>query len=174
MHPERVVIAEILRPRGNRGEVVARSQTDVPGRLEDLKSATAQLPGGSDVPVEIAAAWRHKGDWVLKFAGVDSIDAAERFRGADLWVPFSNRGTLAEGDFFQSDLIGCKVVTSDTGEHVGVVKSWYQYGGPPLMEVSAAGRELLIPFVAALCDVNLAERTIAVDLPQGLLDLGHE
>jgi 16S rRNA processing protein RimM len=174
MHPERIVIAEILRPRGNRGEVLARSQTDVPGRLEYLKSATAQLPGGSDVPVEIAAAWPHKGDWVLKFAGVDSIDAAECFRGADLWVPFANRGTLAEGNFFQSDLIGCQVLNSATGEPIGAVNGWLHYGGPPLMDVSAAGRDLLIPFVTAFCEVNLAGRTITVDLPEGLLELGRE
>ena len=64
---------------------------------------------GRDVPIEIAEAWPHKGDWVLKFAGVNSIDAAERFRRADLWVPLPDRGTLPEGEFFQADLIGCTV-----------------------------------------------------------------
>lgn len=173
MHRERVVIAGILRPRGNQGELLARSQTDVPGRIEQLKDATAELANGCDVPVQIAAAWHHKGDWVLKFAGVDSIDAAERFRGADLWVPFANRGSLAEGDFFQSDLIGCHVLDSATGEEVGVVEGWQQYGGPPLMEVNSGGRELLIPFVTALCDVDLAQRSIRMDIPEGLLDLGR-
>ncbi|MGH9584002.1 MAG: ribosome maturation factor RimM [Bryobacteraceae bacterium] len=174
MHPERIVIAEILRPRGNRGEVLARSQTDVPGRLEHLKNATAQLAGGSDVPVEIAAAWPHQGDWVLKFAGIDSMDAAERFRGADIWVPFANRGTLAEGDFFQSDLIGCDVLDSATGERLGAIKGWQRHGAAPLMEVTAGPRELLIPFVIALCEIDLAERTIRVEIPEGLLDLGRE
>ncbi len=170
MDRDKVVLAEILRPRGIRGEVLARSQTDVPGRIESLKSAHAQLAGGGEVPVEIAAAWRHKEDWVLKFAGVDSIDAAERFRGADLWVPFANRGSLAEGDFFRSDLIGCNVLDS-TGARLGEIKGWQQYGGPPLMEVLVDGREVLIPFVSALCQVDLGRRTIRVDLPQGLLDL---
>ncbi|HEX7362872.1 MAG TPA: ribosome maturation factor RimM [Bryobacteraceae bacterium] len=174
MQPERVVIAEILRPRGNQGEVLARSQTDVPGRLEHLKSATAQLAGGADVPVEIAAAWRHKGDWVLKFSGVDSIDAAERFRGADLWVPFANRGTLAEGDFFQWDLIGCEVLNSATGERVGKIKGWQRHGAAPLMEVESGKREWLIPFVSAFCDVDLAARTIRIEIPEGLLELGRE
>lgn len=171
MQPERVVLAEILRPRGNRGEVLARSQTDVPGRLEHLKSATAQLAGGADVPVEIAAAWRHKGDWVLKFAGVDSIDAAERFRGADLWVPFANRGALAEGDFFEWDLIGCDVIDSATGDRVGRVDGWQRHGAAPLMEVRNERRKVLIPFVSALCEVDLAARTIRVEIPEGLLDL---
>ncbi|MGH9608825.1 MAG: ribosome maturation factor RimM [Bryobacteraceae bacterium] len=174
MQPERVVIAEILRPRGNRGEVLARSQTDVPGRLQQLESATARLADGSDVPLNVVAAWPHKGDWVLKFAGVDSIDDAERFRGADLWVPFANRGTLAEGDFFQSDLIGCQVLNTATGERVGRVKGWQRHGAAPLMEVESGGREWLIPFVGALCEVDLAALTIRLEIPEGLLDLGRE
>jgi len=171
MNREKVVIAEILGPRGNRGEVAARSQTDVPGRIERLERATAQLADGSDVPVEIAAAWRHKGDWVLKFTGIDSIDAAERFRGADLWIPFASRGTLADGEFFESDLIDCRVLDKITGESVGVLTGWRKYSGAPLMEVKVGDREVLIPFVGPLCEVDPAARTIRVDLPEGLLDL---
>jgi 16S rRNA processing protein RimM len=167
-----VVVAEVLRPRGNRGEVLAKSQTDVPGRLETLKSAVAQLRDGSDVPIEITEAWVHRGEWVLKFAGVDSIDAAERFRHADIWVSLPERGTLPEGEFFQADLIGCMVIDAASGQCLGGVAAWQQYGGPPLMEVSVDGREVLIPFVNGIYrDVNLAARTITVELPEGLLDL---
>jgi len=172
MDLERVVIAEIIRPRGNRGEVLAKSQTDVPGRLENLKSAIARLADGSDVPIEITEAWTHQGDWVFKFAGVDSIDAAERFRRADLWVSLADRGTLPENEFFQADLIGCSVADAATGKCLGAVTAWHQYGGPPLMEVRIDGREVLIPFVSSICRVvDSAARTITVDLPEGLLQL---
>lgn len=167
-----MVIAEILRPRGNRGEVLAKSQSDVPGRLENLKGAIARLTDGSDVPVEIAEAWVHKGEWVLKFAGVDSIDAAERFRRADLWVSLPDRGTLPEGEFFQADLVGCAVSDGATGKYLGTVAGWQHYGGTPLMEVRVDEREVLIPFVGSICrHVDLAARTITVELPEGLLDL---
>lgn len=171
MDRDRVVVAEILRPRGNRGEVLARSQTDVPNRMERLESVNAHLADGSDMRVEITAVWPHKGDWVLKFAGVDSISAAERFRGADLWVPLASRGALSDGEFFQSDLIGCQVIDRRSGEPVGAVKGWQQYGGPPLMEIQGSDRELLIPFVSEMCKVNLKARTIELDVPEGLLDL---
>lgn len=171
MDRERAVVAEILRPRGNRGELLVRSETDVPGRLETLSHARARLRDGSDVAVEIVEAWQHKGDWVLKFSGVDSIDAADRFRGADLWVPAAERGVLPEGDFFQSDLIDCQVVDKATGDCIGTVAGWQQYGGPPLMEVLSGGREVLIPFVASMCQVDLAARLIRIDVPEGLLEL---
>jgi 16S rRNA processing protein RimM len=167
----RLVVAEIARPRGNRGELIARSQTDVPGRLERLKRAHAHLTDGSDVEVEIDQTWVHKGDWVLKFVGVDSIGAAERFRGADLWIPESARGELPAGDFFELDLIGCTVIDRVTGQTVGRVEGLERYGGPPLMELTVAERKLLIPFVKSLAHVDLAARTIRLDVPDGLLDL---
>ena len=48
MDLERVVVAEILRPRGNRGEVLAKSQTDVPRQAgEPQTRAVARLADGS-------------------------------------------------------------------------------------------------------------------------------
>ena len=166
------MIAEVLRPRGNRGEVLIKSLSDVPGRFEQLKCAQARLSDGRDVPVEVAAAWVHDGHWVLKFAGVDSIAAAERFRGAEIWVPFEQRGRLPEGHFFESDLIGCALVDAATGSELGKLEAWRQCGGPPLMQSTMSGREVLIPFVPAICrEIDLAARTIRVELPAGLLEL---
>jgi len=171
MDRSRVTLAEIFRPRGVRGELIARSLTDIPGRLESLKHAQVRLANGTDREVELSEVWPHKGDWVVKFAGVDSMDAADEFRGADLWVPASERAALPDGDYYQSDLIGCEVVDRSTGRSIGVVEGWQQYGGPPLMEVTVDGREALIPFVGAECQIDLGARVIRMSLPEGLLDL---
>jgi len=172
MDRSRVVVAEILRPRGNCGELLAISQSDVPGRIENLKRAALRLNDGSDISVELESAWRHGDKWVLKLAGVDSISAADRFRGADLWLPLSERASLPEGEFFQTDLIGCEVLDGITGQKLGVVDRWQQYGGPPLLGIEIDGREVLIPFVSPICrTVDLEKKTIVVDLPEGLLDL---
>ena len=81
------------------------------------------------------------------------------------------RGALPEGEYFQSDLLGCYVIDAATGKCLGLVAGWQQYGGPPLMEVRVDGREVLIPFVSSICrQVDLTARTIAVDVPEGLLD----
>jgi 16S rRNA processing protein RimM len=166
-----LVVAEIARPRGIRGELIAISQTDVPGRIENLKRAHARLRDGSDVAVEIAEAWSHKENWILKFSGIDSMNAAEIFRGADLWIPASDRGALPVGDFFESDLLGCAVIDKATGCRLGPVEGFEHYGGAPLIRLTVEAREVLIPFVNSLCQVDLAAREIRVDLPEGLLAL---
>ncbi len=169
---ESVVIAEILRPRGNRGELLAASQTDVRGRLESLKRATVRLADGSEISIEMQSAWRHGAHWVLKFAGIDSISGAERFRRAELRVPLAERGQLAEGEYFQSDLIGCLVVEKVSGRSLGRVEGWQECGGAPLMQLGVDGREVLIPFVPSICqEVDVMGQKIVVDLPEGLLDL---
>ena len=135
MSNQRIVIAEILKPRGIRGELLARSQTDIPGRLENLRHAQVHLASDQDVTVEVKEAWRHKEDWVLKFAGVDSIEQAERFKGAELWVPLTERAELPAGEFFQSDLVGLNVIEAASARTLGVVEDVQQYGGPPLLSV---------------------------------------
>ncbi|MFL6416400.1 MAG: ribosome maturation factor RimM [Bryobacteraceae bacterium] len=172
MEDARVVIAEILRERGNIGEVLARSLSDVPGRMETLREARLRMPDGSDEAVTVESAWEHKGSWVLKFADIDSIDAAKRLRGADVWLPLENRGSLPEGQYFQSDLVGCKVLDQVDGRVLGLVEGFEQYGGPPLLAVKGEAGQVLIPFVPEICvAVDLQNRSISVELPEGLLDL---
>lgn len=172
MDRDRVVLAEIARPRGIRGELLAVSQTDVPGRIESLKRARARLVDGSDVEIEISEAWAYRGDWVLKLAGVDSMNDAQRFRGADIWVPLAERASLPDGEVFRTDLIGCTVIEEPSGRDLGTVQACYQYGGPPLLGVDVEGREVLIPFVEQVCrTVDLEARVIRVELPEGLLEL---
>jgi 16S rRNA processing protein RimM len=168
---QRVVVAQILKPRGLRGELIARSQTDVPGRLESLRQAYAHLTNGEDVAVELTEAWPHKEDWVLKFAGVESIEQADKFRGAEVWVPITERSELPSGEFFQSDLVGLPVVDAATAKTLGTVEDIQQYGGPPLLVLMVEGKEVLIPFVPQICSVDLAAKVIRATLPDGLLEL---
>jgi 16S rRNA processing protein RimM len=170
--PGRVALAEIVRERGNKGEVLARSLTDVPGRLENLKSASVTLADGGERDVAVEKAWRHHQNWVLKFSGVDSIGEAQRFRGATLWVPAEKRAPLANGEYYENDLLGLTVTNAANGEIIGKVRGFERYGGPPLMQVEMGGREVLIPFAAAICrKVDVKDGVIEVDLPEGLLGL---
>lgn len=78
---------------------------------------------------------------------------------------------MPEGEFYQSDLIGFSVVTR-AGETIGTLEGWKEYGGPPLLLVNSGGRELLIPFAKSICvDIDVPNRRIVVELPEGLTDL---
>ena len=115
------------------------------------------------------SAWFHEGTLILKFQGVDSISEAEKLSGAEVRIPASQRAPLEPGEYFQTDLIGCDVIDSQSGSSLGRVTSWDDSGGPGLLVVEGG---LMIPFARSICiEIDPAARRILVALPEGLKDL---
>lgn len=170
-----VVLARIDRSRGRRGEVLATSLSGGPESF--LERSVLLRRGSSDPlaprPVSVEEAWLHDGRLVLKLSGIDSIEAAETLRGAELVVRPEDRLPLGEGEYYLSDLIGCTLFDRRTGRDIGPVTGWQEAPGAVLLTVeSGASREVLVPFVRAICiDIDPAGRRITADLPEGLLDL---
>jgi len=109
---------------------------------------------------------------VLKFAGVGTVEQAQRLRDQQLCIPRADRPPPPEGEVYYNDLIGCRVLDYKSGRELGPVKDYLEYGGPVLLQVMSGGRELLIPFVPAICkEYDMAERRIVVDLPEGFEEL---
>lgn len=179
---EWVTIAMLGKPRGNKGELRAVPLSDVPGRFEALKRVFLFRPlqSGATHAEEsvgerhIENAWWHGNgadrQLILRFAGVDSIAAAEALQGCEVRVPFAERAPLPAGEFYQSDLIGCELIDR-AGQPLGRVTGWEEYGGPGLMEIES---RWLVPYTPAICrEVDVARRQILVDLPEGLRELNE-
>jgi len=168
-----VAIAQLGKTRGNRGEVTAVALSSKPERYQALQEVFLFAPDGSagGEKYEIESTWFHGGTLVFKFRGVDSISDAELLYGREVRVPASERTRLDEGEYFQSDLIGCEVVDKRTGESIGQVTAWDDGGGTGLLVVN---NNLLIPFARSICvEIDPAAKRIAVELPEGLKDLNR-
>ena len=167
---ELVAIAKITRPRGLRGEMVADVLTDFPDRFADLEKAIAVLPDGRRRDLIIEGSWFQKDRVVVKVAGVDSIEEAEKLRDAEICIPEAEAATLEEDEFFDWQLEGCSVVTID-GEKIGVVREVMRTGGTENLVVDGGERDHLIPFAGSICtEVDVENKKITVDLPEGLLE----
>lgn len=164
-----VAVGRLIRPRGNRGELIAEIYSSQPGRAEKLKDVVLET-GGRRRPAQVETVWYHDGRPILKFSGIDSISEAEAWAGADVLVSESERARPAEDEFSHADLIGCRVIADS---EIGTVAGVEDYGGAPLLRVETPeGRELLIPFARSICqEIDVAAKTIHVELPEGLLDL---
>jgi 16S rRNA processing protein RimM len=169
---EDIVIAKVVKARGIRGEVACDLFTDFPEQFRDLKVATVAMPNGERLALEIESHWFHKERVILKFAGFNSMNAAETLIGGRLVIDESHRARLREREFFEYDLVGSEVVTT-SGIRCGVVTSLLQTGGAVVLVVEGAGaREHMIPFVDDICiSVDTDRKLITVDPPEGLLDL---
>ena len=162
-----VTVARLIRARGNRGEIAAEDLTSRPGRLESLGRVWLF---GDGLPREVESFWRHDGRPVFKFRGVDTISDAEALAGAEVRLPAEERAPLEEGEYYQSELIGCEVFEQD-GQPLGTVTNFLEYGGTPLLELASG---LLIPFARSICTViDPGARRIVVHLPEGLKDVNR-
>ena len=168
MDQEWVAIGRLWRTRGNRGELLGELDSSDPDREQKLREVALEVDGRRQV-MQVEETWRHDGRPVFKFAGIDSITDAEKWEGAEMLVLASEVEPPEEGAYSYADLVGCKVLGNAV---VGVVTEVEEYGGAPLLKVEAAdGREILIPFARSICKViDVATKTIQVELPEGLLE----
>jgi 16S rRNA processing protein RimM len=182
------ILARLVRPQGRRGEILADVLTDFPERFAERKRLFLVSSETSEAFVREAALeshWLHKGRVVLKFAGVDSINDADKLRGLLVAIPAGERTTLRDDSVYIGDLIGCEVVQLnaagaglndagaglDSGTTVGVVEDVDPEAG--LLSVKTpGGGEALIPFAKAyLVNIDTAGKRITMRLPAGLLEI---
>ena len=170
MNSDLVAIAKIVKSRGLRGEVSADVLTDFPERFENLESVIALLPDGTRRNLKIKDFRFQKNRILLTFEEIDSIEAAEELRAAEICIPETEAVALEEDEFFDWQLVGCAVETIE-GEKLGFVKELMRTGGAEVLVVEGAEKEFLIPFAASVCtEVDVENKLIRVDAPEGLLE----
>jgi 16S rRNA processing protein RimM len=189
-----VLVARVLRSRGNKGEVVAELLTDFPSRFSTLKQIYLRKDNGEPQAVGLQHFWldrNHPGMGVFHFAGCATISEAETFRGCDLLLPFEDRVELPAGQYFVTDLMGCTVfelpgevrklasppcAIGEAPRVLGTVRDVLFTGegvaGTPLLQLDTPQGELLVPLAEDICTrIDVAARRIDVRLPEGLRDL---
>jgi 16S rRNA processing protein RimM len=168
---ELVAVARVVKTRGVRGEVAAVLLTDFPERFQGLEELIAVTPAGERRKLALEESWLHGGRVIFKFEGFDTPEAAQELVGYELTVPESEAVEPEEGEFFEWQLAGCRVVTI-TGGDLGVVTSILHYGAAPLLVVkSEGGREQLIPLAESICvEIDVEKKLIRVDPPEGLVE----
>ena len=169
---ELVAVALVVKPRGVRGEVAAEILTDFPERFEGLERLIAVTPDGRRRTLALEGHWFHAGRVVLKFEGYDTPEASRELVGFELAVPESEAVELEEGEFYEWQLVGCRVETLE-GAEVGRVAEVLRTGGEAVVLVikDARGREHLVPLAESICvEVNVEDKLIRVDPPEGLIE----
>lgn len=171
---ELIAVARIAKVRGIRGEVAADLLTDFPERFDGLAELISVTATGERKTLSIEKSWLHGGRVILKFAGYDSPEAAKALVGRELAVPETDAVELEEDEFYDWELVDCRVETID-GREVGRVREVLHTGAAPVLVVrdeTTAAREHLIPLAESICvEIDTEAKLIRVDPPEGLLEL---
>ncbi len=122
--------------------------------------------GAAVFVLDVTGVRRHGGGLVAKWAGCESPEAAEAWRGAVVAVARSDFPAPDKGEFYWVDLVGARVVNRG-GNDLGTVSGLRNNGAQDLLEVKAAdGAEILVPLVESYID--------AIDAKAGLIRVDWE
>ncbi|MBJ8343304.1 ribosome maturation factor RimM [Antrihabitans sp. YC2-6] len=170
-----LLVGRVAKSHGIRGEVVVEVRTDDP----DLRFAPGSTLRGHKprekqlTEYTVEAARDHSGRLLLRLQGIDSREAADALRGTLFVIDATEVEPSDDPDeFYDHELEGLAVALID-GTPVGTVREvLHSTAGELLAVTSPEGREILVPFVAAIVtSVSVADGLVQIDPPEGLLNL---
>ena len=140
MRQETIKIGRIVNAHGIRGEVRVQPEELEPADITRFK--TFLLDGE---PVTPTANHVHKSMVLMKFPGVDDMNAALALKGRDLYIRRAD-AKLPEGMYFDAELLGMTVCDAADGRELGKIVRVDDYPAHKVYTVRGA-REYLIPAV---------------------------
>lgn len=178
------LVGRIARPHGNRGHVVVNPETDFPDERFEIGHVVHAQVAGAVQPLVVTEMRMYRGRVIVGFEGVASIEAAERFRNAELKVSVDDLRALPAGTYYRHDLTGCRVVTVE-GQPIGEVsrvdgtleRSWLVIVRRAETDEgdghqASVTDEVLVPLTEHICaQIDVNQRQIVIDPPDGLLEL---
>ena len=140
MKLETIKVGRIVNAHGIRGEVRVQPRDGDPAFLTRFK--TFYIDGQ---PVSPTANHVHKSLVLMKFPGVEDMNAALTYKDKDLYIRRAD-ARLPEVAYFDDELLGMGVFDAATGEELGKLTAVENYPAHKVYTVKGR-REYLIPAV---------------------------
>ena len=162
MKQEHLLIGEITKPQGIRGEVKVRHYTDDPDRFYDLE--TVLIPDGAAFREIAVTGARVNGDDVfLTLEGIADRNEAEKMRGLKLYVDRAHARELPEDEVFIADIIGLPAFDTK-GNPIGTLTEVLTPGGVDVFVFKTPKGNLMAPGLKdVLAEVNVEEGRIVLN-----------
>ena len=163
MRLETIKIGRIVNAHGIRGEVRVQPDGQDPAFLTQFK--TFYLDGRPVIPT---ANHVHKSLVLMKFPGVDDMNAALALKDKDLYIRRSD-AKLPAGTYFDAELLGMEVFNAATGAALGEITRVDPYPAHKVYTVKGV-REYLIPAVPEVFikSVDLDANRMEVQVWEGM------
>lgn len=154
---DELIIGEILKPQGIRGELKVKPFTD---SAEDFRAFKRVFIGGAEY--KVLSVRVGDGAVFLGLRGVPDRNAAELLRGKELTLPREDAPALEEGRYYIADLLGSKVFT-ETGTFLGELTDIRQ-AATDIYTVTQGEKEILFPAVkGVIAEVDVGGGKITVN-----------
>lgn len=168
--PEAIIVGEVLRAHGLRGEVVVISFSENPHRFaRGARLLVGADPGRARELVVTSSRPQPPDRVLLAFSGITERTGAEALRGARIFAPPEDLPELPPGSYWERDLIGLAVLDR-SGARLGSIAGVLSRLEQDLWQVVAPdGATVLLPAAKEIVlSVDLDAGQVIVDPPTGL------
>lgn len=161
-------IGKIVSVQGLKGEVRVQPWCDTPS---DICVHDVLFFDKGNTEVEIERSRVNKNMAVLKIAGCDTVEQAQKLRGKVLYVDRDSL-ELDEDTYFVADLLGITVEDLHTGHKYGVITDVTQTGANDVYHIkSDEGKMYYIPAIAdVVCETDIQNGVMKITPLRGLFD----
>jgi len=162
-------IGQVVNVHGLKGFLKAISWSDYPEYYQNLKQLMLETSQGLQWFEVSQISWKSS-FWLIALKTIARRDEAEKLKGSKISIPDQWLKPLEAGEFFQHDLLGCRVEDLQ-GKFLGEVFNIFETGANDVYEIRQGTKEFLIPSTPEVIQsINIQQKKIIVELIPGLLD----
>ena len=157
---EYLMIGEILKPQGLRGECKIRSYAADISYFSNW--STVYIRNQEDyLPLSLAFHRIHEGFVYAVPGNCKTPEEVERLRGEKLYVDRAHAAPLTEGAYYIADLIGCRAI-DEQGQILGKLTEVLQHGSVDTWVFSGSKPFMAPALRSVFPEVNVEEKMIRV------------
>ena len=162
-------IGQIVNTSGLKGILKIKPFTDDIKKFSNLKTIYIKTKSGL-TEFKIEQVRYVKNMVMLKLAGIDTVEEAEKYRNLYIKILRDQEEELEEGSYYVVDILGCKVNT-DANQELGKIVDVFQTGSNDVYVVKdEKGKQILLPAIKQVIkNVDIKNKIITVHLLEGLV-----
>lgn len=166
---ELMAVAMVAGTHGLRGDLKLRALPTAAAALPQLRELYLQASDGSLALHRIVQSKPHKQHLLVRLAGLESLDAVQPLVGQTALARCRDLPAHSPDEPYWYELEGVAVIDRRRGP-LGRVVGLFATGAHDILTIDGDLGEILIPFIPQFVgEVDAAARTLAVDLPDGLV-----
>lgn len=160
----------VMKTHGTKGEITIFLDVDDPAEYKAIESVLVEI-NQQLVPFIVQRIGVQQDKAIVKFEDIDTIEKAEQLKGCALYLPLKSLPDLEDDQFYFHEIIDYTVVDKQLGV-LGKVSNVYNLPHQDLIAMIYQQKEVLIPISDEIVvGVDREKHEVAVDLPEGLLDV---
>lgn len=166
-------IGRVIRPHGLAGLLRIQSYAQSEETFLDPGTVYLRTRSGDLHEYPVESVRPQKRVHLMKLVGIDSLDAAEKYRDAEILIRRDALRREQEDEFFWYELIGLSVYLR-SGEYLGTIEEVLPTSSHDIYVAREGKKEILIPAVHEVVEeIDIDNRKMIISEVEGLLDLNE-